>query len=114
LFFCLQSPNKIFIDIRTKENKNKGGEERTTDSAQQPSADGITTSEPQNLTLLKFAKVDVLFLMFFCLQSPNKMFIDLRTKEDKDKGEEESTTDSVQQPSADGFTTSEPQKSDSA
>jgi hypothetical protein len=42
------------------------------------------------------------------------MFIDLRTKEDKDKGEEESTTDSVQQPSADGFTTSEPQKSDSA
>ena len=43
-------------------------------------------SQPQNLTQLKFAKVDVLFLMFFCLQSPNKIFIDLRTKDDKNKG----------------------------
>lgn len=86
----------------------------TTDSAQQPPADGFATSEPQNLTQLKFAKVDILFLMFFCLQSPNKIFIDLRTKEDKNKGEEESTTDSAQKPSADGFTTSEPQKTDSA
>ena len=46
-------------------------------------------SQPQNLknlTLLKFAKVDVLFLMFFCLQSPNKIFIDIRTKDDKNKG----------------------------
>ncbi len=63
-------------------------------------------SQPQNLkklTQLKFAKVDVLFLMFFCLQSPNKIFIDIRTKG------EERTTDSVQQPSADGLTTSQPQ-----
>ena len=81
----------------------------TTDSAQQPPAEGFATSEPQNLTQLKFAKVDILFLLFFCLQSPNKIFIDRRTK-----GGEESTTDSVQQPSADGLTTSEPQKTDSA
>lgn len=71
MFFCLQSPNKIFIDIRTKDYKNKGGRREQLTAHNNHPQMGLQPQNLKNLTLLKFAKVDILFLMFFCLQNPN-------------------------------------------
>ena len=66
MFFCFHSPNKIFIDIRTK-----GGRRVQLTAHNNHPQMGSQPQNLKNLSLLKFAKVDVLFLMFFCFQSPN-------------------------------------------